>query len=894
MPLAMLVLGGGHAALAQTATVTATSQQACVGTLYANANNGQSLNCTSNDFATNLTFTQPSATAISNCIAGTFVSVDVIGSVTSGGSNRFDIGYYFGEVGNNPENITAGESCSIAHFAKTPSPFRDTDGDSCGDFFGSSTASLQMNGVRLLCQPQPGTATLGLPYVIAFSNNDNASCNAPTDLLPGTTAKCRSSAAESGTLNGVGVITGVTVNGYITLTKQTSPNNQPGTFAFTTTASPAVTVVPSTANLSDGGSETFAIPLNPGGTRTLTVTEAALSGWDPTASITCTTPTGASAASYVTINNTTRTITANLTAANFGAVCTITNTKIPTVKVQKTTRGGFDGPFTFAQTNLASTPADITTTSADFATPASPAAIDVSTIGTAVTITETVDSDYALISAACTDANSLLTGNAGAIGTLAGSTLTIPLGNVTPGADYTCVFTNDKRPSLQIVSISNGGLNTFTFTGGNGFAGDSITTTTIGIAATGTADLLDLPDTTTAITAAIPTGWQLGGASCTGMGGGGTAMLSSNVLTLDTAATAAGTVIVCTFTYNKTPIFRVQKVTIDNFGGPFAFSATNLASAIADISTLATETPTPASPSLHYVTTIGTDVTLSETAPLPSTYIITNAACTDANSGVTGNAGSFGSLSGLTLTIAAANVVAGADITCVFENLFPLPSTAVSKTANVAIVDDVGDIITYTIAVTNNGNVPLTDLTISDPLGSAVCTTSGNATIAALAIGSSENCTLSYSATIADFDSNGGGDGDIDNTATSAGSFNGNPFSNAGSQAVALVLNPELEVTKSASTPGPVNAGEIITYTYKVFNKGNQTITGIALAEVFNGYGTVPVPGSETVLPADDAAPTLDSADGGADGIYDTLRPGDTATFTATYLVDQADIDLLQ
>jgi hypothetical protein len=52
----------------------------------------------------------------------------------------------------------------------------------------------------------------------------------------------------------------------------------------------------------------------------------------------------------------------------------------------------------------------------------------------------------------------------------------------------------------------------------------------------------------TTITAAASAGFDLIGATCTGLGAGGTATLAGNVLTLSAAATAAGANIACTFT----------------------------------------------------------------------------------------------------------------------------------------------------------------------------------------------------------------------------------------------------------------------------------------------------------------------------------------------------------
>ena len=128
-----------------------------------------------------------------------------------------------------------------------------------------------------------------------------------------------------------------------------------------------------------------------------------------------------------------------------------------------------------------------------------------------------------------------------------------------------------------------------------------------------------------------------------------------------------------------------------------------------------------------------------------------------------------------------------------------------------------------------------------------MCATSGNATIATLAAGASEACTVNYAATQVDFDSNGGGDGNIDNSANAAGTVGGQPTTAIGATAVALILNPQLTIVKSANTAGPAAVNDVITYTYTVTNSGNLTISGVNIADVHNGYGTVPVPGTETL-----------------------------------------------
>jgi hypothetical protein len=123
--------------------------------------------------------------------------------------------------------------------------------------------------------------------------------------------------------------------------------------------------------------------------------------------------------------------------------CLFTNTPIPaTVTVQKVTVGAAGGPFSFTQTNLASTPANITTTTAGVAVPASPAAITVTTLNTQVQITETANPNFTLTAATCTDSNAALTGNPASFGSFAGTVVTIPAANVRPAARIACTLTN--------------------------------------------------------------------------------------------------------------------------------------------------------------------------------------------------------------------------------------------------------------------------------------------------------------------------------------------------------------------------------------------------------------------------------------------------------------------
>ncbi|MEZ5924084.1 MAG: hypothetical protein R3D57_06830 [Hyphomicrobiaceae bacterium] len=98
----------------------------------------------------------------------------------------------------------------------------------------------------------------------------------------------------------------------------------------------------------------------------------------------------------------------------------------------------------------------------------------------------------------------------------------------------------------------------------------------------------------------------------------------------------------------------------------------------------------------------------------------------------------------------------------VCHKLVPAPSLNVAKSASVPGGSaDLGETITYTISVQNTGNVPLTGVTVNDPmLGGAM---SGATSIA---VGATATYTGTYIVQQSDIDTNGGGDGTIDNTVT--------------------------------------------------------------------------------------------------------------------------------
>ncbi|MFZ1814769.1 MAG: hypothetical protein WBO55_16110 [Rhizobiaceae bacterium] len=222
------------------------------------------------------------------------------------------------------------------------------------------------------------------------------------------------------------------------------------------------------------------------------------------------------------------------------------------------------------------------------------------------------------------------------------------------------------------------------------------------------------------------------------------------------------------------------------------------------------------------------------------------------------------------------------------------PALTVAKSANVASVNNPGDVINYSVLVTNTGNTTLSAITVTDTLVTLTCPTSGSNTIATLAPGAGETCTASYTVTVADFDGNGGGDGDIDNTASATGSGAGGsgPASDSAAVAVTLNLNPSIDLVKAADDDTLVIAGQLITYTYTVTNNGNQTITNITVSDTHKGIpgALVPVFQSFTINNGNG----IGSFSTNSGNTITVLYPGDQATYTATYTVTQDDVDFLQ
>ncbi len=359
---------------------------------------------------------------------------------------------------------------------------------------------------------------------------------------------------------------------------------------------------------------------------------------------------------------------------------------------------------------------------------------------------------------------------------------------------------------------------------------------------------------------------------------------AGNTVAISAADTATAT-ITCTYTNTrKSASLTLRKTWSGATAGHTATVASSgfINAASSGVSTSAGNNTTTGTAVTVYA---GESGTISETGSNLSSYIQA-LACT----------GSSG-LSGTTLTVSNADTA----IVCTYTNTLAVPLLTVAKTPSVPSVSAAGAAITYTIRVTNSGNVSATSVTVTDPLGTVTCP--GGNPIPVLAVGAFVDCTLTYTVTQAVFDANGGGDGDIDNTASANGTTAFGAVSQSGSAAVTLTGSAGLTLSKTrVFLPGPTgdvngngtaDVGDTIIYRYDVTNSGNRTVSGVNINfDNHNGYGSNPAPSSEVMLT--DVAPASDSTDATTDASWDSLAPGDTVRFTWSYVVVQADIDLLQ
>ncbi|WGL18475.1 hypothetical protein PVT68_09285 [Microbulbifer bruguierae] len=453
--LGRLITSGALALLAMPAvaqlmtTTNAVQGQSCAGTRY-----GSDLNCSAGEFTVEPIFSAEDGTP-PFCVAGEEFLFRVEIGLSGSNADRYDIGFFVGETGNDPRVSDTSKSCSVATFPTTPFPWFDDSptntANSCGDYTARGDDDVRVDKIRVLCQGDAATGTLQVPFVLTYNQNEPSSCAAPSDLQPGSKSKCNS---------GVSLVSGdvkVFSGAHVDVTKQTEPDGEGQEFTYTAsgpadskvivrhpdgTYEDSITSATNEASftLRDGETARVFITALPTAQR-LVISEQLETGWDSTAAISCTAQRGIPT---VTGDDASRTITADLDEVNSAAACTITNRKLPQVTVTKTSLGD-SGSFTFSGTNGWSDQI-ITTTSAGASVSGS--AQYLTALGVATDLVETPQAGWRLAGVNCSG----LGYGGSASADLATQTVTLDGAAVSePGAEIGCTFTNVRQRNLTVI-----------------------------------------------------------------------------------------------------------------------------------------------------------------------------------------------------------------------------------------------------------------------------------------------------------------------------------------------------------------------------------------------------------------------------------------------------------
>src|SRR6476646_4392903 len=192
--------------------------------------------------------------------------------------------------------------------------------------------------------------------------------------------------------------------------------------------------------------------------------------------------------------------------------------------------------------------------------------------------------------------------------------------------------------------------------------------------------------------------------------------------------------------------------------------------------------------------------------------------------------------------------------------------------------DVAGETISYTLAVTNQGNAAIANVVVDDPFTTneapvlnGTFNTGDTDQDSLLDVGETWQYTASHTVTQAELDAGTA----IVNTATVTGD-GAAPDSDDAS--VAVAQNKILHIEKDASVPGGTAdvAGETISYTLAVTNTGNAAIANVVVDDPFTTNEAPVLSGG------------FNAGDTDQDGLLDV---GETWQYTASHQVTQAELD---
>ncbi|AWV98211.1 DUF7507 domain-containing protein [Arcticibacterium luteifluviistationis] len=212
-------------------------------------------------------------------------------------------------------------------------------------------------------------------------------------------------------------------------------------------------------------------------------------------------------------------------------------------------------------------------------------------------------------------------------------------------------------------------------------------------------------------------------------------------------------------------------------------------------------------------------------------------------------------------------------------NCDSVTSTIVVSTSSLALVKSgvisgtgtglLGEVITYTFAVTNTGSTTLTNVVVADTM--VGLTISGNPIVYLAGGDSSSAITGTYTITEADIEAGG-----VTNSALATATdpadnditdISGTAKNNDLSTVTTVTRSSSIALVKTESVGGTGVLGDVITYSFKVINTGNGALTNVVVTDTMIG---LTITGNPII----------------------SLAAGDSSSaITGTYTITQANID---
>jgi hypothetical protein len=149
--------------------------------------------CTAGEFVVNPSV--ESNTIISCNNGEVLTGLDIVVGLSNNNADRYNIGFFVGQIGNDPAATTAGNICSAAVFPTTPAPWFNAGapGAACGDYSSANSATTEtlndVTGITVTCVRDANNHLL-VPFLLTYQQNNNAACTGAADVAPGNSAKC--------------------------------------------------------------------------------------------------------------------------------------------------------------------------------------------------------------------------------------------------------------------------------------------------------------------------------------------------------------------------------------------------------------------------------------------------------------------------------------------------------------------------------------------------------------------------------------------------------------------------------------------------------------------------------------------------------------------------------